>query len=386
MTDDGNLGLDIVGGSDAPPPPAPGRRRAEGKARKPWGRIVVVLVVIGALLTAGWFGVGWVKDQLNGPADYTGQGTGEVVVEIPEGSNGQQMARILHEADVVASAEVFYRLALKDPRFAEIQPGFYTLRSQMSAEWAMRELIDPANRVEGKVTVTEGARLPRIATAIAEATDITKEEVEAAYEKPDEIGLPPEANGNPEGFLYPATYTVAPGTTAEQLLSQMVAQTVAVEKELEIESRAAAIGLSKTEVMTLASILEYEANRDEDYPKVARVFLNRLDQGIALQSDATVAYANGIEGDVWTTEAQRNLDSPYNTYRYQGLPPGPIGSAGKKTIEAVLNPADGSWLYFVPDYENETTVFSDNLRDHQNAANRLAAWCRDASKDVNDIC
>ena len=143
--------------------------------------------------------------------------------------------------------------------------------------------------------------------------------------------------------------------------------------------------MTPVEVMTLASILEYEANRDEDYPKVARVFLNRLDQGIALQSDATVAFANGITGDVWTTPEQRDNPSEYNTYEHQGLPPGPIGAAGKKTIEAVLNPADGDWLYFVPDYENETTVFSNNLRDHEGAAERLREWCR-SDKDTDDIC
>lgn len=381
MTD----GLDLITGSGGDR--APGHRRAGGpKQKSPWGRRLMTLIVLVLLVAGAVWGYGKVKDMFGGPADYSGTGTTEVVVEIPNGSTGQDIANILAKDDVVKSAEAFYRLSLSDSRAQAIQAGFYSLKKQMSAKAALDALSDKKNRVEGKVTIPEGSRLPAIAKAIAAGTDITEKDVKAAYKKPDELGLPPEANDNPEGFLYPATYTVAPGTTAVELLKQMVAKTVAVEKELDIAARAQAVGLSKTEVMTLASILEYEANRDEDYPKVARVFLNRLDQGIALQSDATVAYANNIVGDVWTTQAQRDNPSEYNTYVHQGLPPGPIGAAGEKTIEAVLKPADGAWIYFVPDYENKTTVFSTNLADHEKAVARLKAWCSDKTKDKDDIC
>ncbi|MDR7086742.1 UPF0755 protein [Aeromicrobium panaciterrae] len=374
-------GLDMMTGG----PSGPGRRRAAAPPRKPWGRRIVTLLVLLAVLFGGYKVAGKAMDFFGGPADYPGQGTGSVVVEIPSGANGQQIANILKEADVVKSAEAFYQLSLNDSRFQAVQAGFFKLRKHMSAEWAMRELTDRNNRVEGKVTIPEGARVTTIITIIAKSTDISKKNVEAALDKPQSLGLPAEANNNPEGFLYPATYEVPPGSTATSLLKQMVKKTVDVEKELDLASRADAIGMTPVEVMTLASILEYEANRDEDYPKVARVFLNRLDQGIALQSDATVAYANGITGDVWTTPEQRDNPSEYNTYEHQGLPPGPIGAAGKKTIEAVLNPADGDWLYFVPDYENNTTVFSNNLADHERAAERLREWCR-SSKDTDDIC
>ena len=101
----------------------------------------------------------------------------------------------------------------------------------------------------------------------------------------------------------------------------------------------------------MASILEYEANRSEDYPKVARVLYNRLDQGMPLQLDSTVSYVSKRSGDVWTTAAERSNTSAYNTYANTGLPPGPIGSPGEETIEAALSPAKGDWLYFVPDYD-----------------------------------
>ncbi len=374
-------GLDLMTGG----PSGPGRRRAAKPPSKPWARRIITLLVILAVLFGGYKVVGKAMGFFSGPADYSGQGTGSVVVEIPSGANGQQIANILKKADVVKSAEAFYQLSLNDSRFQAVQAGFFKLRKQMSADWAMRELTDRGNRVEGKVTIPEGARITSIIKIIAKSTDFKEKDVEAALDKPESLGLPEEAGGNPEGFLYPATYEVAPGSNVTDLLKQMVQKTVDVEKELDLVARADAAGLTPVEVMTLASIVEYEANRDEDYPKVARVFLNRLDQGIALQSDATVAFANGITGDVWTTPEQRDNPSKYNTYEHQGLPPGPIGAAGKKTIEAVLKPADGDWLYFVPDYENETTVFSNNLADHERAAEKLREWCR-SSKDVDDIC
>ena len=115
-------------------------------------------------------------------------------------------------------------------------------------------------------------------------------------------------------------------------------------------------------MLTVASILEYEANHSEDYPKVARVLYNRLAKGMPLQLDSTVAYVSQRSGDVWTTAAERANTSAYNTYAHAGLPPGPIGSPGEETIKAALAPAKGDWLYFVPDYEHHTTHFSEDLR------------------------
>ena len=101
--------------------------------------------------------------------------------------------------------------------------------------------------------------------------------------------------------------------------------------------------------MIVASIIELEAQRDEDYPKVARALYNRLDEDIPLQLDSTAHYISDRQGSPWTTPAERADPSAYNTYLHIGLPPGPIGSPGRKTIEAALNPADGDWLYFFTD-------------------------------------
>lgn len=364
-------GLDLMtdGPSEPGGPTGPGRRRAETPPRKPWGRRIVALIIVVAVIAALVVVGGKVKDRFFSSADdYTGQGTGSIVVTIPSGASGQQIANLLFEAEVVKSADAFYQLALKDARFQSIQAGSFKLRKEMSAEWAMRELIDRGNRAEGKVTIPEGSRVGQIVTAIAKNTDITEAELTAALDKPETLGLPDVAKLNPEGYLFPATYEVAPGTTATELLKLMVAKTLAVAKSLDIGTRARALGLTGEQVLTVASILEFEGKLDEDYPKIARVLYNRIEDGMPLQLDSTVSYVSGREGDVWTTPEERANPSLYNTYQNQGLPPGPIGSPGEKTIEAALNPADGTWLYFLAtDLETGETTFSNTYPEHVRA-------------------
>ena len=360
----------------------PGSRRAE-KPKRSWPRIVVALVVVAGLVLGGSWAYGKAKNYLNGPEDYSGQGTGSVTVEIPAGADGQQVANVLFDAGVVKSAEAFYQLSLRDSRFQGVQPGFFKLREKMSADWAMRELTDRANRVESKVTIPEGARIDQVVAAVAAKTEITAKDMEAALADVDSLGLPAVAKGNPEGYLYPATYEVKPGETATDLLKQMVAKTVAVSKDLDIDTRAQALGYTGEQILTVASILEYEAKADDDYAKVARVLYNRLDQGMPLQLDSTVSYVSGRKGDVFTTPEERNAESAYNTYANPGLPPGPIGSPGEKTIEAALNPAQGSWLYFVAvNLETGETVFSDTFAEHNVAVAQLQEYCRTAPDGV----
>lgn len=376
-------GLDLMTGGSS----GPGRRRADRPPGKPWGRRIVTLLVVLALVFGGWFVWGKVSGFISGPADYSGSGAGSVVVEIPKNSNGQQIADILAEKDVVKSAEAFYQLALKDSRFQAIQAGYYKLRKQMSAESAMKELANKANIVgapgEARVTIPEGSRVKNVAKIIAAKTKISAADVTKALDDSEAIGLPAVAKGNPEGYLFPATYSVGTKTTAVELLKQMVTKTLSVAKELDIGTRARALGLDGEQVLTVASILEFEAKKDSDYPKVARVLYNRLQAGMLLQLDSTVSYASGREGDVFTTQAERNSDSPYNTYKAAGLPPGPIGSPGQKTIEAALNPADGAWLYFVAvNLETGETVFSNTKAEHDQAVTKLQEYCRSADDKI----
>jgi len=373
-------GLDLITGG----PSGPGRRRAEAPPRKPWGRRIVALLVVVVLLVGGYKAFGYAKDRLfPSVEDYSGQGTGKVTVEIPSGAGGQQIANILKKEGVVKSAEAFYRLSLSDNRFPAVQAGFFALRKQMSADAALGALIDKGNRVQSTVTIPEGARVDQVVAAVASSTDITEADLQAVLDDPEQLDLPAVAQGNPEGYLFPATYEVPPGTTAAGLLQQMVAKTVSVAQDLDIGTRAKALGYTGEEILTVASILEYEAKADEDYAKVARVLYNRLDDGMPLQLDSTVSYVSGRKGDVFTTEEERNAESAYNTYQNPGLPPGPIGSPGEKTIEAALNPAQGSWLYFVAvNLETGETVFSDTFAQHNRAVAQLQEYCKTAPDGV----
>lgn len=372
-------GIDMVSGGGTGRPGAGRRKAPRGPSRVArLFRTLLLLLVIAGLV----FAFIKVKDMFGGPDDYSGTGTGKVVIEVPAGANGQQIAEVLASKDVVKSAEAFYQVSLDDPRAQSIQPGFYQVRKQMSAKAALGALVDRKNRVEGRVAVPEGANVDQIVKLIAQGSEIAEKDVVAALEKPRSLGLPQEAGGNPEGYLFPATYTVEPGTSATDLLKQMVGKAVDVYGSLNIDTRAQELGQSGAEIITVASLLEREAQRDEDFPKVARVLYNRLDEGMPLQLDSTVQYVSKRKGDVFTTPEERADPSAYNTYKHPGLPPGPIGSPGEKTIEAALNPAEGTWLYFVTvNLETGETVFSNSNGEHSQAVERLQEYCRGT-----DIC
>ena len=375
MTDSG---LDLLTG-DSGGPARPGHRRASAPKKKRGGGKFIAIVIVLALVAGGWFAWGKASTWLNGPPDYQGQGTGTATIEVKQGDNGLDIATTLKKADIVKSIDAFYQLSITDARAAQIQPGFYKLRQQMSSEWALRELTDKGNRVEGKVVIPEGSRVGQIVTAIVKGSDLTEDEVTAALDKPENLGLPDGANNQPEGYLFPATYTIEPGMTAEELLQSMVKKTLQVEQDLDIEARASALGITKEQVLIVASLVEYEASRDEDLAKVARVIYNRLDQDMPLQLDSTVSYVSQREGDVWTTPEERNSESAYNTYNHLGLPPGPIGSPGERTIEAALNPADGQWLYFVPiNFETGETVFAETFAEHSKNVEKSQEYCRES--------
>jgi UPF0755 protein len=383
-----NLGLDFDDDPDDRPPRAArrGGRRAERDSRGRSRGCVPMLVVLVVVLVAAWLGGSWglgkVRSALGDSPDYPGPGSGVVTVQVRQGETAAAIGRELKAKDVVKSVEAFTDAAAADDRSRNIQVGYYQLRRQMKASDALAVLIDPENLVQARLTVPEGYRVKDVVKAIAAKTDITADQVRAALKDTKALGLPAAAHGVVEGYLFPATYAVVPGETAQQLLKQMVAKTVTVMQQLDVSAKSKALGLTPEQVMTVASILEYEGSRDQDYPKIARAIYNRLDKGMALQSDATVAYANNLDGTVWTTQAERDNPSPYNTYVHTGLPPSPIGSPGEKTIEAALNPADGPWLYWlVVNLRTGETRFNETYEGHLKDREVLRKYC-----ETSDAC
>jgi UPF0755 protein len=210
----------------------------------------------------------------------------------------------------------------------------------MRSSDAVSALLEDGNRQVSRVTLKEGVRAADVPKLVAAKTKIPEADLRAALKVPAALGLPAEAKGDPEGWLFPATYDVQPGTTARDLLHQMVAKTV---KELDDLGVAPA---QRRAFLIKASLVQAEAKLAPDFPKIARVLENRLAKGMRLQLDTTVHYATK-NFKVATTTKETQVNSPYNTYLVPGLPVGPIGNPGVQAFKAVLNPTPGPWLYFV---------------------------------------
>jgi len=355
------------------------------KRRGPWGCLIGLLIVAGLVAGAAFFLQGPITaaiDYFTPAEDYEGAGTGEVVFMIHDGDTGASIAENLAAQDVVASYDAFYDLLLAQSPEPEFQPGAYQLASQMSSQAALDALTDPANKLENTFVIPEGTALPDVLVAASEGTAIPLEELQAAAaESPQSYGLPAEAT-TLEGFLFPATYTLDPGIDAHGVLKTLV------DRQFQALDEAGVAPADRWKTVILASIVQREAGSNtDDFPKIARVFQNRLDQGINLESDATVAYGTGNMHTVWTTDEERaDASNPYNTYANPGLPVGPIGNPGDVAINAALHPADGTWLFFVPvNLATGETVFSTTVEEHDAAVAQLQEWCA-ASEENAAYC
>ncbi|NUR08565.1 MAG: endolytic transglycosylase MltG [Nocardioidaceae bacterium] len=366
--------------------PQPGRRRSHRRRNRPrFGGCLAVLVALAVLLGGGYFafsyGIEAVKSTLSPPPDYSGQGTGQVLVEVHDGDNATDIAATLKDRDVVKSQDAFISAARKDPKSTGIQVGFYQLRRKMSAENALAVLVDPDNLMHSAVTVPEGLTVEQIVALLAKQTDFSRADYDKVLAHPGQLGLPSYAEGKPEGYLFPATYEVPPNATPRSILASMVKRYDQAVADLDLDKRAQTLGSSPHDVMTVASLVQAEARFDKDFSKVARVIYNRLDDGMPLQFDSTVHYAVGKNGRVGTTDAERATDSPYNTYKNAGLPPTPIGAPGEKAIKAALEPADGSWLYFVTtNPDTGVTKFATSYQQHLRNKAEFDRWCADSGK------
>lgn len=326
--------------------------------------LVAVVVIVGIAVFAYVKGVELIKDRLTGPEDYAGDGRGSVVVSIKAGTL-TDIGVTLEKAGVVKSVQAFTEAATANPDATSITPGSYRLRKQMSAESALGMLLDPDSLIKNPtVTVPEGLRSQEILASIVEQTDFTDKQVQKAYEDAAGLGLPPYANGDPEGYLFPSTYDLTKKTTAAGLLRQMVTKFKDKADTLGLEAKASALGYSPHDLVTVASLVQAEAG-PADMQKVASVVYNRLDVPMALQMDSTLHFAADSRGDVVAGADLRKIDSPYNTYTQPGLPPGPIDSPGEEALAAALTPAHTNFIYFVTvDLKTGKTRFTQSYSQH----------------------
>ncbi|MFJ5937488.1 endolytic transglycosylase MltG [Streptomyces sp. NPDC093071] len=395
--DDGDAGRGGKGGRDDDhddaydEEPARGRgsrgddRDRRGRDKKRKGKngvacLVVAVVLVGGVGGVGYFGYQFWQGRFAEVPDFAGTGSGEVQVEIPKGAYGSDIGNILKKAGVVKSVDAFTSAQLKDPKGQSIQAGVYTLKKEMSAESAVKLMLDPAS--QANLIIPEGKRNAWVYETLDQRLDLkpgTTKEI--ALAKADSLGLPEWAKKHPdikdplEGFLFPASYPVAKGSKPEDALRRMVTRANQEYGKLDLDAKASAVGLKGPwELLTVASLVQVEGKYKHDFDKVARVVYNRLKPGNTetvgrLEFDSTVNYLRGQSTlDVGTVDAMRKIDDPYNTYKVTGLVPGPISNPGMEALQSAIKPAAGPWYYFVSINEDKTVFSVTNEEHNRNVA------------------
>lgn len=366
-----------------------GRRRTRATAVL----VASILLIIGLTV---WTAV---ARNLASNADFDGTGNGEeFVVEIAEGSSISALGPELEEKGIVASNRAFQTAAANNPNSDSIQPGFYRLEGQMSADSAVAALLNPEKRVTPlqvyggatlmDINVVGGQRRLGILSMIQQLSCgeemkpgcVTLEELNSvsADADPQALGVPEWAletvnarKGDAkrlEGLIAPGEYIIDPAAEAEDILRDLITRSAKQYEATDIVRRAESVGLTPYELLVAASLVEREAPAGE-FDKVARVILNRLHEPMRLEFDSTVNY--GLPSvEVATTPEDRARVTPWNTYAMDGLPQTPIASPSITAIEAMEHPAEGDWLFFVTIDNDGTTVFNNTFEEHLNDTQR----------------
>jgi peptidoglycan lytic transglycosylase G len=316
--------------------------------------LLLVVVVVGAF--AVWVALGAVQP-------YKGYTADEQFVDIPPGSGPGAIGRRLADAGVIRDRLTFRIELLRSGAGRRLQAGEYRFDRPMT----LQEVIAKIARGDVyllPITFREGLTIREMAALYESKGFGSASEFITAASDARAVHEFDQAARDLEGYLFPDTYSVPRQSTAAQLVARMVA---GFQKVLtpELQTEAARRGMTIRELVTFASIVEKETGKPDERPLVAAVYANRLKIGMGLQCDPTVIYAlqrvNRYDGNL--TRESLQFDSPYNTYRYRGLPPGPIAAPGRASLDAAAHPADVSYLYFVSRGDG-SHVFATTLEEH----------------------
>jgi UPF0755 protein len=348
-------------------------------------KVIIISLTTALILTAGGLTF-WAYRELRAPQIHAHEND---YLEIPRGSAPDQIAARLEGAGVVRRGwllRLYIRLSGAGPR---LKAGEYRFPSPISPVEVVKRLEEGEQRLS-RFTVPEGRDRWDIAEQLARLPELNLANKEAALTLMDDVSLigdlDPTAR-NLEGYLFPDTYSFPPNTTAREMVASMARRFRQVWQERFAE-RARAANLSPREVVTVASLIETEAKLKEERPVIASVIFNRLRLNIPLGIDSTVIYASKLagkwrdDGKVYRSDIDR--DSPYNTRRQAGLPPGPVASPGVSSIEAALSPAATDYLYYVrePKRNDGAHNFYSSDADFQRGVQALRDWerARDAGQ------
>ena len=351
------------------------------------GFLVTVLVLLILLGAGGFFGLRYAESALQ-PVDPSSKQY--MTVQIPDGSNAQEIGSTLEKSGVIKNGLVF-TLYVKYKNYNELKSGYYNLQKSMSVEDVIKELQkggtpEPQEVTLASLTIPEGYTLEQIAQTIGQLQGNFKEPLtaEAFLAKvQDETFIAQEVAKYPnllaslpakdsgvryrlEGYLFPATFTIKESTTVESLIDEMLA---AMDKNL--SSHYATIkekNLTVNELLTIASLVEKEGAKTEDRKLIAGVFYNRLNQGMPLQSNIAILYAEGKLGQNISLADDVSIDttinSPYNVYTNLGLMPGPVDSPSLDAIESSINQTKSDYLYFVANVQDGKVYYATTLEEH----------------------
>ena len=351
------------------------------------GFLVTVLVLLILLGAGGFFGLRYAESALQ-PLDPSSKQY--MTVQIPDGSNAQEIGSTLEKSGVIKNGLVF-TLYVKYKNYNELKSGYYNLQKSMSVEDVIKELQkggtpEPQEVTLASLTIPEGYTLEQIAQTVGQLQGNFKEPLtaEAFLAKvQDENFIAQEVTKYPnlleslptkdsgvryrlEGYLFPATYTIKENTTVESLIDEMLA---AMDKNL--SSHYATIkekNLTVNELLTIASLVEKEGAKTEDRKLIAGVFYNRLNLGMPLQSNIAILYAEGKLGQNISladdAAIDTSIDSPYNDYTKVGLMPGPVDSSSLDAIESSINQTKSEYLYFVANVQDGKVYYATTLEEH----------------------
>lgn len=345
--------------------------RAVGDGQEPRKRgrfqLWLVRVVLLAWVLVGLLGiaVGFVALIIYEHATQPGVAGAPATFTVPEGVTGQQVGELLAQAGLI-DHEIFFRIALKrDGTDKPIRHGVYELAHGLSALQLLHKLHEgpmrPLDVDRFRLTIPEGLSLKQTAALFEDPAAF----IEAARDPKliAELGLQVSTL---EGFLMPDTYFFDREPSAADLVERMFRQFQEAYARLSRDVPA----VDLLTVVTVASLVEEEAKIDEERPVIAAVIYNRLDAGMPLQIDATLQYALEKYGQR-LLDSDKEIDSPYNTYRNAGLPPGPIANPGAASLRAALQPANVTYRYFVSNADGRTHTFSSTLEEHNRAVARF---------------
>ncbi|MCA9742216.1 endolytic transglycosylase MltG [candidate division KSB1 bacterium] len=299
-----------------------------------------------------------------------------IEVLVPKGSGISQIASILEKNGVVRNASALAMAARLSGYDRQLQAGKFSIPAGKSNLDILR-LLRSGQQVHRKITVPEGLTARQVASLLASEVDLDSAKFMQSINDStiaQQLGVPAKRL---EGYLFPETYNLPYGMTEKEIITVMVQQFNS-QRPNSFNQKAKQIGLSAQQVITLASIIEGEAMIDSERTVISAVYHNRLRKGMRLQADPTIQYIIP-DGPRRLLNADLTIDSPYNTYKYAGLPPGPINNPGKKSIEAALSPANVPYLYMVARGDG-SHVFSRTLAEHNRAHQAFNRYRREVAR------